>query len=140
MGVNNIMTEEKYKSLKEDINAALKSGKYDYLSKLDKEVSKKHGFCESTGRNVRNTKNYQAYQERIFRFHGHPSSANSAPKKQLPDYKTSINPIIVGISEESDKSDCRNNREWLIVLLVTLFGLIVVEGAIIVLFWSKYVN
>lgn len=154
MGINNAMTEQKYKALKADLNAALKSEKYAKLETLDKEVTRKHGFSISTGRNVRNTKNYQEYQERVFRFHGNPAK-RCVPSVRVGDVGTrakdprdcekdlldcddekTINPILVGIADIQH----RDRKEWLIVLLITLFGLIVVEAAIIVLFWSKYVD
>lgn len=64
MGVYNRITEEKYNQLKQVLKSPAD----------DAEVKKKYQVGRTTCQNVRNTKNYQEYCERVFRFHGHPKA------------------------------------------------------------------
>lgn len=72
MGVHNRITKQKYNSMKK------------YLKKPsdDPTVAEKFGVGLTTCRNVRRTKDYNAYLERVFRFHGNPRGHKCSGSKK----------------------------------------------------------
>lgn len=83
MGLHNRITEDKYNKIKKYINSkkAVKE-----LRVLDNAVVEAFGIGLSSARNIRLTDNYQAYCERVFRFHGHPGKkAKPAAKEAQPE-------------------------------------------------------
>lgn len=67
MGTHNRITEERYRQMKELLKAPAD----------DRVIAQTFGVSTSTCRNVRNTKDYAEYCERVFRYHGHPRGENS---------------------------------------------------------------
>lgn len=74
MGSHNRITEEKFKKIKKDCRTP-----FD-----DPLVSEKHKISTRTARQIRNSKNYQEYTERVFRYHGYPKGRSHSTEKKQP--------------------------------------------------------
>lgn len=75
MGLQNRITENKYNNIKKAMVSWGK--KFETNTELDEAICEEFGIGMSSARNIRLTKNYQAYCERVFRFHGHPAGKGS---------------------------------------------------------------
>lgn len=136
MGVHNRITQQKYTNIKKAIKQD-DAGKYAYIEDQDRDIGKRFGVSKTTIRNIRNTDNYQTYCEKIFRFHGHPRTKHISEDEVVECIKT----------DELDTMELASNGiEWkrfakssLVMLIITLLGLIIVEGIIIFFLWRNYV-
>lgn len=73
MGVHNRITEEKFNRIKP----------YAKESALDREVAKTFGVGRTTVRNIRLSKDYEAYCKRVFRFHQNLGKKSSPSEDEL---------------------------------------------------------
>lgn len=72
MGTHNRITKEKYQNIKTKAKRP----------EQDAELAKEFEVSISTIRNIRRTKNYEAYLERVLRFHGNPKSKKTVAFKR----------------------------------------------------------
>ncbi|MBR0403108.1 hypothetical protein IJI55_00950 [Candidatus Saccharibacteria bacterium] len=116
MGLHNRITEEKYNEIKKYINSrkAVKE-----LQVLDNIVAKTFGIGLTSARNIRLTDNYQAYCERVFRFHGHPGKKGKSthePKiKSVPDKDFLGRATFGGVCKLDDKLEIISEDQQLLL-------------------------
>ena len=134
MGTQNRVTEEKYKQIKAFVTEQELKGKM--MSQIDAAVEKKFGFKQSTSQNIRRTKDYQGYCERVFRFHGNPVKKPATMKKSSKKAEN-INPQIFVLASAPEANTDRSGR-----LLAFIIGIIlaVLSAVVVALLWRAYVN
>lgn len=122
MGTHNRITKEKFAEIKGKVKEP----------KDDVAIAEELGVGESTVRNVRLSKDYQAYCERVFRFHGNPGKRNKrVVKPKVVEYKPSKEAW-----ERLELTDDgpENMRIWaLMVLFPVIISFLLVVGIIIYL-------
>ena len=86
MGLHNQITEHKYNQIKTSINHL--QPQYETVADLDQSICGLYGVGMSTAKNIRLTNDYQAYCERVFRFHGHPGKKAKPVAKEVVETRT----------------------------------------------------
>lgn len=112
MGLHNRITRERYKKIK----TCLKKPEDDI------KAVEVYGISYTTARQIRNTKDYDEYCERVFRYHGHP-------KRKQNIWKTSPD-----VGKFNDGEGARGIWAMAIMSVVMLGGaiLLLLVGIIVV--------
>lgn len=123
----NVVTKEKYQKMKAELHSPAD----------DTKVMKKYGFSRSTVRKVRNTKDWDAYCEITFRYHGHPKRSGKVMDQQV-NYANSelLQPKVVMpyMAEEQmiiGRQDSNKKESLQAILLIVILVALVAYIAIL---------
>lgn len=78
MAKYNSITEGKFKQIKKECKVPAD----------DPAAIKKYGVCATTVQRIRLSADYQAYCERVFRYHGHPKGRRGSVITKAPQKRT----------------------------------------------------
>lgn len=128
MATYNKIDQTRYLEIKAEIEK-LKAHSYDKLADLDKTVADTCGVGTTTARNVRNTPDFQAYCERVFRYNGNPRKTTPARRVIRPSWDE-LDAGLKNIERSYLREpDCDNAS---MISLVLLFGCVLISGGIMV--------
>lgn len=119
MGVHNRITEDKFKQIK----ALAKEPQTDDL------IAGRFSVSRSTVRNIRLSKDYQRYCERVFRFHGHPVGQKIAIYQ--PDVEKLNRDMEFEAFGEPDIKKARRYERILVFVIACLVVLVALAGILV---------
>lgn len=126
-GMNHPMTKEIYNKMKPELKTPAD----------DQKAMEKYGFGQATVRNVRNTKDFTEYCERVFRYHGYPHRNGTPIKKPQQTTATAQRITMTNLSADpvyrAGERQARESRKenLLAILLVVLLVCLVAYIAIL---------
>ena len=104
MGTHNRITKTRYNQIKKNLKTPAD----------DANAMREFGICATSCRNIRLTKNYDEYCERVFRYHGHPkgTSRYQAPAFEYEPDDTNVDEWYEAMLTRRKIEDVAKEIEW----------------------------